>query len=85
VLEEWEPLEIDTGETVIFARRKGDGPPLLLLHGPETHLMWRSVGPRLALWRPWRSDVRGGVVVGGHFFHEEAPAVTADALRRFLL
>ncbi|HVR39857.1 MAG TPA: alpha/beta hydrolase, partial [Thermoanaerobaculia bacterium] len=28
---------------------RGDGPPLLLLHGlPETHLMWRDVAPRLA-------------------------------------
>src|SRR5437867_74790 len=42
-------LTIDVGETVIFIRRKGNGPPLLLLHGfPETHLMWHSVAPVLA-------------------------------------
>jgi haloacetate dehalogenase len=40
---------IDTGETSIFIRRHGSGPPLLLLHGfPETHLMWRDIAPRLA-------------------------------------
>src|SRR5262245_15008042 len=33
----------------VFTRRKGNGPPLLLLHGfPETHLMWHAVAPRLA-------------------------------------
>jgi haloacetate dehalogenase len=40
---------IDVGETTIFIRRKGSGPPLLLLHGfPETHLMWHRVAPALA-------------------------------------
>jgi haloacetate dehalogenase len=33
----------------IFLRRKGDGPPLLLLHGyPQTHAMWHRVAPALA-------------------------------------
>jgi len=41
--------EVDTGETTIFVRGHGSGPPLLLLHGfPQTHLMWRSVAPLLA-------------------------------------
>jgi haloacetate dehalogenase len=41
--------ELDTGETTIFTRTFGSGPPLLLLHGfPETQLMWRSVAPMLA-------------------------------------
>jgi haloacetate dehalogenase len=40
--------EIDTGETTIFVRSAGSGPPILLLHGfPETHLMWRDVAPLL--------------------------------------
>jgi len=40
---------IETGETAVFARSAGAGPPLLLLHGfPQTHLMWRDVAPRLA-------------------------------------
>jgi haloacetate dehalogenase len=41
--------EIDTGETTIFTRTVGAGPPLLLLHGfPETQLMWRDIAPILA-------------------------------------
>jgi haloacetate dehalogenase len=40
---------IETGETSIFVRSSGSGPPLLLLHGfPQTHLMWRHVAPLLA-------------------------------------
>lgn len=39
----------DTGDTRIFVRSGGSGPPVLLLHGfPETHLMWRDVAPLLA-------------------------------------
>ncbi len=42
-------MKIDTGETSIFARTEGSGPPVLLLHGfPETHLLWRDVTPLLA-------------------------------------
>jgi haloacetate dehalogenase len=41
--------EIEAGETTIFVRSYGSGPPVLLLHGfPETHLMWRNVAPLLA-------------------------------------
>jgi haloacetate dehalogenase len=41
--------DIQTGETSIFVRASGSGPPLLLLHGfPQTHLMWRGVAPLLA-------------------------------------
>lgn len=40
---------VESGETAIFIRRAGKGPPLLLLHGfPETHLMWHRVAPLLA-------------------------------------
>src|SRR5688572_10945669 len=40
---------IDVGETRIFSRRRGTGPPLLLLHGfPQTHLMWHRVAATLA-------------------------------------
>lgn len=39
----------DVGETMIFARVGGQGPPLLLLHGyPQTHAMWHRVAPVLA-------------------------------------
>jgi haloacetate dehalogenase len=41
--------EIQAGETSIFVRWHGSGPPILLLHGfPQTHLMWRGVAPLLA-------------------------------------
>jgi len=40
---------VDVGETTIFIQRKGNGRPLLLLHGfPETHLMWHGIAPILA-------------------------------------
>lgn len=49
MFEGFESREVDTGETTIFLRRSGSGPPLLLLHGfPQTHLMWRAIAPRLA-------------------------------------
>lgn len=49
MLDDFESAEIETGETSIFVRRSGSGPPVLLLHGfPQTHLMWREVAPRLA-------------------------------------
>jgi haloacetate dehalogenase len=45
---DFESALIDTGETSIFVRYGGTGPPLLLLHGfPETHLMWRKVAAHL--------------------------------------
>jgi hypothetical protein len=40
---------VDVGETTIFIRRKGEDPPLLLLHGfPQTHLMLHRVAAALA-------------------------------------
>src|SRR5215212_6766150 len=40
---------IDTEAGRIFARSKGDGPPLVLLHGfPQTHAMWHLIAPALA-------------------------------------
>ena len=45
----FDAVQVHVGGTTIFARRKGDGRPLLLLHGfPETHLMWHRVAPALA-------------------------------------
>jgi haloacetate dehalogenase len=40
---------IDTRAGRIFARSKGEGPPVLLLHGfPQTHACWHRVAPALA-------------------------------------
>jgi len=48
MFDNFESCLIDSGETAIFIRRAGSGPPLLLLHGfPETHLMWHRVAPLL--------------------------------------
>jgi haloacetate dehalogenase len=44
----FEASTVDANETTIFIRRKGNGPPLLLLHGfPQTHAMWHAVAPML--------------------------------------
>src|SRR5262249_19863741 len=49
MFEEFSDVMIDTGEAVIRARRGGEGPPILLLHGiPQTHVMWHKVAGRLA-------------------------------------
>jgi haloacetate dehalogenase len=48
-MQKFTSAQIQTGETSIFVRASGSGPPLLLLHGfPQTHLMWRGVAPLLA-------------------------------------
>lgn len=40
---------IDLGDITIFLRRKGNGKPLLLLHGfPQTHVMWHATAPALS-------------------------------------
>jgi haloacetate dehalogenase len=49
LLDGFDRAEVETGETSIFVRWSGSGPPILLLHGfPQTHLMWHGVAPRLA-------------------------------------
>src|SRR5438094_3657106 len=48
-MDQFEELEIETGETQLAVWMHGAGPPLVLLHGfPETHLMWREIAQRLA-------------------------------------
>jgi haloacetate dehalogenase len=61
MFENFETARVDVGPTTIGLRRAGAGPPLLLLHGfPETHVMWRSVAPRLAEQFPVVcADLRG--------------------------
>ena len=49
MMENFSGVEVETGETMIFLRRGGAGPAVLLLHGfPQTHLMWRDVASLLA-------------------------------------
>ena len=45
---------------------------------------YASEGGPLALWQEWASSIEGHAIEAGHFFPEEAPGPTADALRRFL-
>src|SRR3954466_10553781 len=61
MLDGFEAITVQTGETEIFLRQGGSGPPVLLLHGfPQTHLMWRSVAPLLAQrFTVVCSDLRG--------------------------
>jgi haloacetate dehalogenase len=59
--------------------------PLLALwsaRGPLATWYAQDGGP-LALWRTWADDVRGHALEAGHFFPEELPEATADALARF--
>src|SRR5690349_5689487 len=72
-LDDFEAALIPTGETDIFVRVAGGGPPLLLLHGfPQTHLMWRDVAPLLARnFTVVCADLRG-------YGRSGCPASTAD-------
>jgi haloacetate dehalogenase len=59
--------------------------PLLALwsaQGPLAAWYVEESGP-LALWRAWGDAVEGGPLDAGHFFPEEAPEATAEALGRF--
>ena len=47
--DDFETVEIKTGDNTIFIRRYGKGSPLLMVHGfPRTSQMWRYVAPHLA-------------------------------------
>jgi pimeloyl-ACP methyl ester carboxylesterase len=80
MLEGFAAAEVSTGETTIFTRSSGSGPPLLLLRGfPQTHVMWRGVAPRLA----HSFTVVCMVTVMERLFPEEIPVETAEALNHF--
>ena len=53
--------EVRTSGASIPVLHKGDGPPVLLLHGyPETHVTWHKVAPRLAeRFSVYVPDLRG--------------------------
>jgi haloacetate dehalogenase len=59
--------------------------PLLVLwsaHGALENWYVGEGGP-IALWRAWGDDVRGRALNAGHFFPEEVPEQTAEALNCF--
>jgi haloacetate dehalogenase len=59
--------------------------PLLALWsdlGPLSRWYAETGGP-LALWRAWGDEVQGHALNAGHFFPEEIPQETAEALDRF--
>ena len=59
--------------------------PLLTLwsaQGPLNSWYSEEGGP-IALWQAWSDDVQGHAQNGGHFFPEESPEDTAEALDRF--
>jgi haloacetate dehalogenase len=55
--------------------------PLLALWGEHSGF---HKGDRLAVWRNWATDVRGGPIESGHFLPEEAPEATLAQLLPFL-
>jgi len=66
------------------AGRKIACPTLALWSGAGALAHWyEEEGGPLAIWRRWCTDVIGHAVAGGHFFPEEHPAETAEALARF--
>ncbi len=73
MFDDFESRRIGTGDTGIFVRMAGSGPPVLLLHGfPETHLTWRDVAPPLAReYTVVCADLRG-------YGKSGAPASTPD-------
>ena len=66
--------------------RRLECPVLALWSGPGALGSWYAeAGGPLALWRAWGDDVRGSALEAGHFFPEEIPVETADALEHFFL
>jgi haloacetate dehalogenase len=67
------------------AERRRISSPLLALwssHGALDTWYAEAGGP-IALWQAWSDDVEGHPLNAGHFFPEEAPEHTAEALERF--
>jgi haloacetate dehalogenase len=61
-------------------------PLLALWSGRGALSSWYTdAGGPLALWRTWGENVQGRALDAGHFFPEEIPQETAEALERFFL
>jgi haloacetate dehalogenase len=55
--------------------------PVLVLWSSEGYIAkWYDV---LSIWRDWADDVRGRAIDGSHYFAEETPGATFEALREF--
>ena len=66
------------------AGRRIAGPLLVLWSRAGALDTWYTeAGGPLTLWRAWADDVSGHALDAGHFFPEERPDETADALARF--
>lgn len=64
--------------------RRIECPVLVLWSGRGALGTWyEHMGGPLAIWQAWAEDVRGSALDAGHFFPEEAPRESADALERF--
>ena len=59
--------------------------PLLVLWSASGALdtWYTEAGGPIALWQQWSDNVQGHPIYAGHFFPEEAPEQTAEALNRF--
>jgi len=70
-------------DDLLYGRRI-DCPVLVLWSADNALDSWYDTdGGPLAIWRGWANDVRGQAIRGGHFFPEEAPEETAEALKLF--
>ena len=77
------PEFVDTDFVLIFVRRGGKGPPLLVLHGyPQTHAMGHRVAPDLAerfrLSSPTRPSTASSDAPAGDRVHK--PYTKRDAI-----
>jgi haloacetate dehalogenase len=61
--------------------------PVLVLWGRGGPLdtWYQELGGPLGIWRSWTTQVEGRPVSGGHFFPEEHPDATAEAIEDFCL
>jgi haloacetate dehalogenase len=59
--------------------------PLLALWSAQGALgsWYADAGGPIALWQAWCNDVQGQAIGAGHFFPEEVPELTTEALQRF--
>jgi alpha/beta hydrolase fold len=87
----FEVEEVQVSSARIHTLRKGDGPPLLLLHGyPQTHVIWRKIAGRLAeKFSVVLTDLRGynlteETIRAGHRLAQEKPGEVNAALVKWL-